>query len=39
MNKTIFITGGTTGIGLELCKFYLSEGFIVGACSIESAKN
>lgn len=28
----IFITGGTTGIGLELVKLYLAEGHNVGLC-------
>lgn len=36
MNKTIFITSGSTGIGIDLCKFYLNEGFIVGTCSIKN---
>lgn len=29
MNKTILITGGSSGIGLALCKFYLDEGYTV----------
>lgn len=28
----IFITGGTSGIGLSLCKLYLQEGHEVGIC-------
>ncbi len=35
MKRTVFITGGTKGIGFELVKKYLSEGFIVATCSIE----
>lgn len=33
--KSVFITGGSAGIGLELCKLYLSKGFNVGTCSCE----
>lgn len=33
--KSVFITGGSAGIGLELCKLYLSKGFNVGTCSFE----
>lgn len=32
----VFITGGTSGIGLELGKLYLKDGHNVGACSIET---
>lgn len=32
----VFITGATSGIGLELGKLYLKDGFNVGVCSIES---
>ncbi|MBF0363525.1 MAG: SDR family NAD(P)-dependent oxidoreductase [Oligoflexia bacterium] len=28
----IFITGGTTGIGLALTKYYLNQGHVVGIC-------
>ncbi|MBF0205957.1 MAG: SDR family NAD(P)-dependent oxidoreductase [Oligoflexia bacterium] len=31
--KKIFITGASSGIGLELAKAYLSQGNIVGVCS------
>ncbi len=33
MSKKVFITGGTIGIGLEVCKLYLANGYIVGTCS------
>ncbi|MCT4643279.1 MAG: SDR family NAD(P)-dependent oxidoreductase [Bacteriovoracaceae bacterium] len=34
--KHIFITGGSSGIGLRLAKKYLEAGHIVAVCSIES---
>ena len=36
--KNIFITGGTTGIGLELAKFYRSQGCTVGVCGRDLTK-
>jgi NADP-dependent 3-hydroxy acid dehydrogenase YdfG len=30
--KSVFITGGTTGIGAELAKLYLADGYRVGVC-------
>lgn len=36
--KAVFITGGTTGIGLELAKHYQSNGWKVGVCGRDSAK-
>jgi short-subunit dehydrogenase len=36
--KAVFITGGTTGIGLELAKFYASEGWKVGICGRDRSK-
>jgi NAD(P)-dependent dehydrogenase (short-subunit alcohol dehydrogenase family) len=40
-NKTIFLTGGSTGIGLECAKAYAREGARVALCcpDIEEAKN
>ena len=39
-NKTIFLTGGSTGIGLECAKAYAREGARVALCcpDIEEAK-
>jgi short-subunit dehydrogenase len=34
----VFITGGTTGIGLELCRFYLNQGDEVGVCGRDLSK-
>lgn len=34
--KNIFITGGTSGLGLELAQLYLNEGHRVATCSFES---
>jgi short-subunit dehydrogenase len=36
--KSVFITGGTTGIGMELAKFYASEGWKVGVCGRDHLK-
>jgi len=36
--NSVFITGGTSGIGLELAKRYLSMGWKVGVCGREQAK-
>ena len=36
--RAVFITGGTTGIGLELAKLYLSQGWKVGVCGRERSK-
>ena len=36
--KSVFITGGTTGIGLELAKLYLSQGWRVGICARDHQK-
>lgn len=38
MTHTIFITGGTSGIGLELAKVYLRKGWRVGVCGRETEK-
>ncbi len=35
MRKSVFITGGTSGIGLGLADRYLNSGFTVGVCSFE----
>ena len=34
----VFITGGTTGIGLELARLYLAEGHRVGVCGRDERK-
>ena len=36
--RAVFITGGTTGIGMELAKIYLSQGWKVGVCGRERKK-
>lgn len=36
--NSVFITGGTSGIGLELAKKYLSQGWKVGVCGRDQAK-
>lgn len=36
--KAVYITGGTTGIGLELAKLYLSQGWKVGVCGRDKSK-
>lgn len=36
--KSVFITGGTTGLGLELARIYLKHGWRVGVCGREKAK-
>lgn len=36
--KAVFITGGTTGIGMELAKLYAGKGWKVGVCGREKAK-
>lgn len=36
--RAVFITGGTTGIGMELAKLYLSQGWKVGICGRERLK-
>mgnify|MGYP003387394569 CR=1 FL=1 len=36
--QTVFITGGTSGIGLELAKVYLKQGWKVGVCAREEEK-
>ena len=38
MSLKIFITGGTSGIGLELAKYYLNQGNIVGVCGRDEKK-
>jgi short-subunit dehydrogenase len=35
---SVFITGGTTGIGLELAKKYLAKGYKVGICGRDEHK-
>jgi len=36
--NSVFITGGTSGIGLELAKLYLKKGWKVGVCGRDEAK-
>jgi short-subunit dehydrogenase len=36
--KAVFITGGTTGIGMELAKQYLIKGWKVGVCGRDRSK-
>lgn len=36
--KSVFITGGTTGIGMELAKLYLHKGWKVGVCGRDKQK-
>ena len=36
--RAVFITGGTTGIGMELAKLYLSQGWKVGVCGRDRQK-
>ncbi|HXH30823.1 MAG TPA: SDR family NAD(P)-dependent oxidoreductase [Bacteriovoracaceae bacterium] len=36
--KAVFITGGTTGIGMELAKLYASQGWKVGICGRDRSK-
>ena len=36
--KAVFITGGTTGMGLELAKLYSSQGWKVGVCGRDRLK-
>lgn len=36
--KAVFITGGTTGIGMELAKYYIERGWKVGICGRDKAK-
>lgn len=36
--KAVFITGGTTGIGMELAKIYAGKGWKVGVCGRERSK-
>ena len=38
MSLSIFITGGTSGLGLELAKLYLAKGYTVGICGRDSQK-
>lgn len=38
MTHTVFITGGTSGIGLELAKIYLKNGWRVGVCGRDEDK-
>lgn len=36
--KSVFITGGTTGIGAELAKLYVKKGWKVGVCGRDKLK-
>lgn len=36
--KSVFITGGTTGIGMELAKLYSAKGWKVGVCGRDKKK-
>ena len=36
--KSVFITGGTTGIGAELAKYYVDRGWKVGVCGRDRLK-
>lgn len=36
--KAVYITGGTTGIGAELARLYLSQGWKVGICGRDQLK-
>lgn len=36
--KSVFITGGTTGIGMELAKLYSLKGWKVGVCGRDESK-
>lgn len=36
--KSVFITGGTTGLGMELAKHYSSKGWKVGVCGRDRQK-
>lgn len=36
--RAVFITGGTTGIGLEIAKLYLEKGWKVGVCGRDRHK-
>jgi short-subunit dehydrogenase len=36
--KSVFITGGTTGIGMEIAKIYVQKGWKVGVCGQDRRK-
>ncbi len=36
--KSVFITGGTSGMGMELAKLYAGRGWKVGVCGRDKAK-
>lgn len=36
--KAVFITGGTTGMGMELAKIYVAKGWKVGVCGRDELK-